>query len=267
MSKIGIINPSANENVNLFEFANLNNDDFEPLEEFDYAQPKELTIKKALPWLIGVSLSSLTLLGVILGSVYGLGLDQPASATTYTPTTTYSTLRGIGQSCTASSQCVPTSFCDTTSTQKCACSPQFYYDSSSGSCVSRKAYAKSCSSSTECEYFIGLTCIGGTCGCDSAQFFYNNKTSKCDDRKPLGQSCDDVSECMSSTMVCDYYSDTFSKICGCSASAYYYSFATGTCLTKKAHGVQCSDQYSHFECVDNAWCTQFPNDTPYRCSW
>ena len=240
-----------------------------PLRPFYFAEAKEETIKKALPWILTGSLSFLFVSAVVLACVYGMSLDQPVYATKFMVTTASSassTLLGVGSSCTASSQCIYTAFCSSTTT-KCACSPQLYYDSTTGTCLTRKYYGQSCVNPTECEYFINLSCVSNKCDCVSTDFFYNNFTNKCEDKRALAETCNYNTDCLSSTMTCDYYyTGSQTKRCMC-ASGYYYSFAAGSCQASKVHGTQCTAMYSHYECVDNAWCTQFPNDLPYRCSW
>jgi hypothetical protein len=165
-----------------------------------------------------------------------------------------------------SSECILSAFCDLATTDKCSCSPQFYYDLKEGACILRKAYGQHCFSSVECQYLASLSCINDACSCDPTLFYWNSRTLKCEDLRGLGQSCMDSKECLSSTMKCDYYKGGISKRCMC-ASSHYYSFKTGACETRKGHGVQCFNDNAHFECVENAWCAQFPNDLTYRCSW
>lgn len=132
--------------------------------------------------------------------------------------------------------------------------------------MNRKTYGQACTSSVECEYFAYLSCVNDVCSCDSTLFYWNSRTQKCEDLRGYGQSCTDSSECLSSTMKCDYYNGGTSRRCVC-GSSQYYSFQTGSCEMRKGHGVQCFSDTAHFECVDNAWCTQFPIDLTNRCSW
>lgn len=65
--------------------------------EFDYFEPKTTVLKKALPWVITSVVCGLALMAVLLGLIYGNGLDQSVTPTS-TPalTTTYSILATVG---------------------------------------------------------------------------------------------------------------------------------------------------------------------------
>lgn len=67
-------------------------------EDFDYTRYQVRIIKKAFPWLFSSAIAILLFLAVILALFYGLKLNEPAQpSSTTVPTTTYSTLKGIGK--------------------------------------------------------------------------------------------------------------------------------------------------------------------------
>ena len=207
---------------------------------------------------------------VTLSLVFSLKLDQYATPSQTTPaTTTYTLLKSVGQACTKSSQCIATAQCDvgtgTGDTKVCVCSPQLYFDSSSGACLSRKGYGESCTSSVQCEWNSDLSCVNSICDCDTTYFYYSTTTLKCEDRKGLGEICSgDTNECLSN-FACYTYNSMSYTTCNCNWGSYF-SFATGTCQTRKQPGQQCN-QYAHFECMENSFCTLFPNEvSTYRCS-
>lgn len=115
-----------------------------------------------------------------------------------------------------------------------------------------------------------IDCINGICDCNSTTTFWNPVTQRCEDQKGYAQACSGVSanECFSSALACTYYNGGADLRCVCPIDqlTYYYSFASQTCVPRLGQGSQCSSSTSHFECVVNAWCTQFPNDFTYRCS-
>jgi hypothetical protein len=133
---------------------------------------------------IGFILSAALIGGVVGGLYTGLPLAYTVPTTTL-PTTTSSgsSLQTVGQSCSVSSQCIPSAYCDNSTL--CACSPQFFYDSSTGTCRGRKGFGESCSSSTDCEFSVLLTCSSSTCQCDSL-LFWNPYTHMCEDKRGLG---------------------------------------------------------------------------------
>jgi hypothetical protein len=213
---------------------------------------------------ISAIISVLIIGGVIGATIGGYTLYQPAVPTTVAPLTTpfQSSYQFIGQSCNKSSQCIASSFCDST-TYICSCSPEFYYDSTSGTCRPRKIFGESCSTGTECEFNMLLTCSSGTCQCDS-MMYWSPYTHKCEDKRGLGETCNNITnECYSSRMVCSPLTGSLSNRCLCPLATTYFSFFTGDCETKKVYATTCS---ATFECIDYAWCTTFPSDSINRCN-
>ena len=132
----------------------------------------EATDPKAKIHVIIGTFVAAAVLGVVVGGlVGGLPLTYTIPTTTLpTTTSSQSNVQYIGQSCTLSSQCIATSYCDPNSTV-CTCSPQFYYDTNTGTCRARKGYGESCTTSSECEFNMLLLCSSSVCQCDSMLFW------------------------------------------------------------------------------------------------
>jgi hypothetical protein len=207
-------------------------------------------------------------IGLFCGVYFGMGFNQapiPTTKSMVTQTTLpVSSQQFIGQSCTLSTQCMPSSYCDS-ATAVCTCSPSLYYESLTGTCKTRKSYGESCSTSTECEFNQLLTCSGSICKCDS-MLFWNSVTNMCEDKRGLGESCvGATNECYASKMVCAEVNGSVLNRCICPLTTMYFSFYTGDCEYRKIHGTQCYSN-SHFECVEYAYCTTWPGDATYRCT-
>lgn len=111
-------------------------------------------------------------------------------------------------------------------------------------------------------------CINNQCDCDPTYFFWNPVTLTCQDRVGLGQPCSGVSEneCFTSALTCIAYNGQTTKTCLCPSASLYYSFQFQSCMSPKGQGVTCNGN-AHFECVQNAWCTNIATDSTNRCYW
>ena len=226
----------------------------------------ESLLKSYLPpkWVWALIATSLLVVAVSASVIIGMDLSVSVNATTTSAptTTTRQGLKYIGKSCSSSSECISSAYCEST-TLLCTCSPQLYYDASSGTCISRKTYGKTCTQSSECEFNSFLTCSNGYCTCD-AMMYWNPNTIQCEDKRGLGETCAGISgECFASNMVCTVLSGTTQTRCLCSIDTHYFSFATGNCELRKVYGSTCNH---NFECMDYGWCNVFPNDnSASRC--
>jgi hypothetical protein len=60
----------------------------------------------------------------------------------------------------------------------CSCNTNFYFDTTSSSCVAQKFNTQLCLSSIECRNDLGLNCISGQCQCFST-FYWSSANSIC----------------------------------------------------------------------------------------
>lgn len=66
--------------------------------DYEFYEPKEDVLKSALPWVIAAGILTLMLHGILIGLIFGSGLDSEATPTTYPPlTTTYKSLATVGK--------------------------------------------------------------------------------------------------------------------------------------------------------------------------
>ena len=217
-------------------------------------------------YIIGLISCFIGFAGLFSGLYFGLKFNKATVATTiapYVPTTLPITQQlSIGQGCLYSSQCITSSYCDSV-TYVCSCSPGLYYEATTGTCNQLKSYGQSCTSSTQCNFNQLLLCSSSICQCDS-MLFWNPNTYMCEDKRGLGETCiGATNECYSSNMTCTSVDGSLYNRCVCDLPDYYFSFALGDCALRKVSGTYC---YAHFECVDFAWCTQWPGDTLNRCT-
>jgi len=212
---------------------------------------------------IGVASGIIVTVSTIL-IVTGLSLNQDTVPTTsVAPTTAYrSSYQFIGQSCAKSPDCLASGYCDA-STLLCSCSPELYFETSTGTCQKRKTFGATCSQSLECEWNAFLQCTNRYCTCD-VMLFWNSNTHQCEDKRGLGETCVGFSgECFASKMICTTFSGSPSQTrCICPIDTHFFSFFTGDCELRKGYAVFCN---AHFECMDYGWCTPFPSDNRDRC--
>lgn len=245
-------------------FASANDVDPIGIDNTSIFEPKKASILSKMPalWVIGLIVCGAAFVGILCAVIFGMGLNQVPVPTTTTPATTSSrsTNQFIGQTCTASSDCIASAYCDS-ATKTCQCSPQYYYESSVSACITRNTYSQSCSTNDECDLNALLMCTNSICQCDS-MLFWNTNTRQCEDKRGLGESCLGMSnECAASKMTCRSINGSTLNRCLCPTSMYF-SFNTGDCENKKGYGTQC---YANFECADYAWCSSFPSESISRC--
>jgi len=85
-------------------------------------------------------------------------------------------------------------------TKRCTCAPNYaYYNSTSGTCILRKAFGDTCTSSSECPNLNGMGCFSNVCNCDPMLKYYLTTLSVCAPLKRKSDYCTANSECASGT--------------------------------------------------------------------
>jgi len=85
-------------------------------------------------------------------------------------------------------------------TKRCLCAPNYaYYDSTANTCVIRKAFGDSCTSSGECSNLNGMGCFSSICKCDPNLKYYHTVLGVCMPLKRQRDYCTAGTECSSGT--------------------------------------------------------------------
>jgi hypothetical protein len=114
----------------------------------------------------------------------------------------------IGAVCVDNYECPINSTCTfsaMTSTKICTCATHFYYQvTGTNQCSPLKNYTDSCTTSAECNSFLGFTCISSRCDCAS-NYYFNGV--ECQIKKgtlayTYGQLCATSNECKAANPNC-----------------------------------------------------------------
>jgi hypothetical protein len=120
--------------------------------------------------------------------------------------------RFVSEPCTLSSDCLENGFCNGAT---CQCVPDFYYDQSTGQCLTLKTYGTSCIDSTECDYRKGLSCFFKICSCPISTVWANYYgTNECVRIRQIGETCQSSGHCIA-TSYCAYSSTSSAYRCLC----------------------------------------------------
>lgn len=134
----------------------------------------------------------LALLAAVLGVGIGLGTRN----------------RSIYESCSSGSICMNNAVC---TNGYCLCNTGYFYDSSTGLCVSQVGIGRACSADNQC--FTNAICTTAECRCITG--YYPSPTDgQCYVEKTYGQSC-------TYDLECAFSFECLSSVCTCNSTKYY----------------------------------------------
>ncbi|CAF1106264.1 unnamed protein product, partial [Didymodactylos carnosus] len=186
--------------------------------------------------LIPLLLLGLALFAAILGVGIGLGGRH----------------KSLFESCGANSICMNNAAC---TNGLCICSSGYFYDSTTGLCISQVGIGRSCAATSNC--ITNAYCTNGLCECNSS--YYPSPTlGNCQLLKTYTTSCQYDIECA-------FTFECLNGACACNSSKFY-STQTGLC---QKLGLPNEDScYADYNCISTAVCIgglcQCPTDFFYQ---
>lgn len=148
-------------------------------------------------WLLLLLL--LALLATVLGVGIGLGTRN----------------KGMFEACSSGSVCMSNAVCEG---GYCICKSGYFYDSSTGLCISEVGIGRFCSADNQC--FTNALCTNGICRCIT-NYYPEPTTGRCASEKTYLQSC-------TYDLECAFTFECLSGVCTCNSSRYY-SVLTSQC--------------------------------------